>query len=466
MTAAGPASSAGVPGTAVEDLLSLRERVVPRGVSTANVTVMAATSGAIWTDADGSEWIDFAGGIGTLNVGAGHPAVRAAVHAQVDSAFHTCSHVAWHVPYLRLAERLAAVCPVEPPVKVFLCSTGAEAVENAVKIARVATGRPLIVAFAGAFHGRSLMALTLTGKDSPYKTGIGPLAPGVLRAEYAYCRRCPVGLTYPGCQIDCLRSLRAVLDEHGDQVAAVIVEPVLGEGGFVVPPPEFLPRVAEMTRAAGALLIIDEVQTGMGRTGRLFASEHSGCRGDIVLVAKSLAAGLPLAAVAGRAEVMDAPLPGVLGGTYAGNPVACAAALAVLDLFADGTLLARARELGDIALARMRSWAADLRAVGDVRGLGAMVAMELVGPGSAPDAALAKAVQAACARRRLVTIKAGVHDNVIRLLFPLTIDDSSFLEGLDRLGHALEEAVEALEPTDLAVALAPGDQHSAEGGPA
>jgi 4-aminobutyrate aminotransferase/(S)-3-amino-2-methylpropionate transaminase len=440
----------------VEELLALRDRVVPRGVSTANAVVVAETAGPMWTDADGAAWIDFSGGIGTLNVGAGHPAVRAAVHEQVDRAFHTCSHVAWHEPYLRLAERLSAVVPVEPPVKVFLCSTGAEAVENAVKIARVATGRPFVVAFTGGFHGRTFMALTLTGKDVPYKVGVGPLMPGVLRAEYAYCRRCPVGLTYPGCDVDCLSSLRSLLAEHGEKIAAVLVEPVLGEGGFVVPPPEFLPRVAEMTRAAGALLIVDEVQTGMGRTGRLFASEHTGVRGDIVLVAKSLAAGLPLAAVAGRAEVMDAPVPGVLGGTYAGNPVACAAALAVLDLFADGTLLTRARSLGDEALTQLRSWAAAMRVVGDVRGLGAMVAFELVDRTGAPDAALAKAVQAACARRRLVTIKAGIHDNVIRLLFPLSIDDGTFRDGLDRLGDALEEAVEAHDTTGRPLAAAGG----------
>jgi 4-aminobutyrate aminotransferase/(S)-3-amino-2-methylpropionate transaminase len=425
------------PRAGVAELLALRERVVPRGVSTANATVIASSEGAAWTDADGREWIDFSGGIGTLNVGAGNPAVRAALHRQVDTLLHTCSHVAWNEPYLRVAERLAGLTPVEHPAKVLLCSTGAEAVENAVKIARVATGRPRIVAFHGAFHGRSLMALSLTGKERPYKQDVGPLSPDVLRADYAYCRRCPLGLRYPDCGVACLGSLRQVLADHGDSVAAVIVEPVLGEGGFVVPPPEFLPQVAEMTRAAGALLIADEVQTGMGRTGRLFACEHTGVRPDMLLTAKSLAGGMPLAAVVGRADVMDAPAPGVLGGTYAGNPVACAAALAVLDLLADGTLLRRAEALGERAMARLRAFAATHDFIGDVRGLGAMVAVEIVDETGAPDAERTRQIQLACARQRLVTIRAGVHDNVVRLLFPLTIDDETFDAGLDRLGAAL-----------------------------
>jgi len=426
----------------VAELLELRQRVVPRGVSTANPTVIDSAEGATWVDADGEEWIDFTGGIGVLNVGAGHPQVRAAVHEQVDRLLHTCSHVAWHEPYLRLAERLAEVAPIEGPAKTLLCNSGAEAVENAVKIARAATGRPLAVAFDMAFHGRTLLALSLTGKEHPYKDGVGPFVDQVRRVPYASCFHCPVGLAYPGCGIGCLEGLRRLLAADGDRVAAVIVEPVQGEGGFFVPPPEFLPMVAELTRAAGALLIVDEIQSGFGRTGRLFACEHTAVRPDLLVTAKSLAAGLPLSAVVGRAAVMDAPGPGALGGTYGGSPVACAAALAVLDLFADGELARRADRLGARVLTRMRAWQEETPAIGDVRGLGAMVAMELVVPGGGPATELALRLQRACQERHLLVIRCGLHDTVVRLLFPLTIDDATLDAGLGRLEAALGAAVD------------------------
>ncbi len=430
----------GTRSSSVADLLALRQRVVPRGVSTANPTVIDRAEGAVWVDRDGDEWIDFTGGIGVLNVGAGHAAVRAAVHRQVDQLLHTCSHVAWHEPYLRVAERLSAVAPIDGPAKVMLCNSGAEAVENAVKIARAATGRPLTVAFDMAFHGRTVLALSLTGKEHPYKDGVGPFPTEVRRVPYASCFHCPVGLSYPGCAIRCLDGLRRVLAEEGERVAAVIVEPVQGEGGFFVPPPEFLPMVAELTHAAGALLIMDEIQSGFGRTGRLFACEHTGVRPDLLVTAKSLAGGLPLSAVVGRAAVMDAPGPGTLGGTYGGNPVACAAALAVLELFADGELPRRADALGLRALTRMRAWQEENPAIGDVRGLGAMVALEVVGPAGAPDPALALRIHRACQDRRLLIIRAGLHDTVVRLLFPLTIDEGTLDEGLDRLEAALRAA--------------------------
>ncbi|MBJ7608270.1 MAG: aspartate aminotransferase family protein [Candidatus Dormibacteraeota bacterium] len=411
------------PGGRTGDLLSLRARVVPRGVSTANPTVIDSATGSVWTDVDGDDWIDFTGGIGSLNVGAGHPAVVAAITEQAQRLLHTCSHVAWHEPYLRLAERLATMVPIDPPVKVMLCTTGAEAVENAVKIARAATGRPLVVSFSAAFHGRTWMALSLTGKERPYRNGIGPLV--------AEVRRVPFGEIEP---------LSELLAAHGEAVGAVIVEPILGEGGFVIPPADFLPRVAELTRAAGAVLIADEVQTGFGRTGRLFACEHTGVRPDLMVLGKSIGGGLPLAAVAGRSELMDAPGPGVLGGTYAGNPVACAASLAVCDLFADGSLLERANALGIHARARLEAAveAAGVRA--DVRGLGAMVAVEFFDQAGAPHTAMAAAVQAGCMRRRLLTLRAGMDDNVLRLHCALAIEEELLDRGLDVITDAINEA--------------------------
>jgi len=425
----------------VDELLRLRQRVVPRGVSTANPTVIDRAEGARWVDRDGGEWIDFTAGIGVLNVGAGNPSVRQAVHEQVDKLLHTCSHVAWHEPYLRLCERLAEIAPIAGPAKVLLVNSGAEAVENAVKIARAATGRPLAVSFEMGFHGRTILALSLTGKEHPYKDGVGPFVADVRRVPYASCFHCPVQLTYPDCGIDCLHALAELLAREGDRVAAVIVEPVQGEGGFYVPPPEFLPKVAELTRRAGALLIVDEIQSGFGRTGRLFACQHTGVEPDLLVTAKSLAGGLPLAAVVGRAEVMDAPGPGALGGTYGGNPVACAAALAVLDLVADGSLARRADVLGARVLTRLRAWQEDHPEIGDARGLGAMVAMELVAGDGGPDRPLALRLQQACQDRRLLIIRAGLHDTVVRLLFPLTIDDETLEEGLLRLEQALHEAL-------------------------
>ena len=439
MEPAGADTEGGGPSSNAQ-LRSLRERVIPRGISTANPPVIASATGSTWTDVDGAEWIDFTGGIGTLNAGAGHPAVVAAITAQAERLLHTCSHVAWHEPYLRLAGRLSEMVPVEAPVKVMLCSTGAEAVENAVKIARAATGRPLIVGFNAAFHGRTWMALSLTGKERPYRDGIGPFIAEVRHVAY--------GTTGP---------LRDLLAAEGEQVAAVIVEPVLGEGGFVIPEESFLPDVARLTRAAGALLIADEVQTGFGRTGRLFACEHTGVRPDIVVLGKSIAGGMPLAAVAGRAAVMDAPGPGVLGGTYAGNPVSCAAALAICDLFADETLLEGARAVGAHARTRLDAAveAAGLRA--EVRGLGAMVAVEFHDDAGGPATAVAAAVQAACAKRRLLTMRAGVDDNVLRLHCALNIDRELLDRGLDLLADALDDAAvhAASEPTDtVAIAAA------------
>jgi 4-aminobutyrate aminotransferase/(S)-3-amino-2-methylpropionate transaminase len=314
-------------------------------------------------------------------------------------------------------------------------------VENAVKIARVATGRQAVLAFEDGFHGRTLLAMSLTSKVHPYKAGFGPFAPEVYRAPFAYCYRCAYHLEHPSCGIACVEALEDIFkrDVAAEEVAAVIVEPVLGEGGFVVPPGEYLPRLRALTERHGILLIADEVQTGFGRTGKLFACEHSGVVPDLLVTSKSIAAGLPLAGVTGRAEVMDAPGVGGLGGTYSGNPVALAAAHAVLDAFADGSLLARANRIGEMVRTRAEAWKARFPLVGDVRGQGAMWALELVKDRAtrAPAKDETNAVTQKAYERGLLTITAGTYGNVLRTLMPLVISDDELREGLDVLESAL-----------------------------
>jgi 4-aminobutyrate aminotransferase/(S)-3-amino-2-methylpropionate transaminase len=353
---------------------------------------------------------------------------------------------------VRLARRLAEITPGTHAKKTLLVNSGAEAVENAVKIARAATGRPAIIAFDNSFHGRTNMALTLTGKVSPYRAGFAPFALDIHHIPYPYCYRCEHRAAHDedaggaGCCHEWRTALeRAFLTRvSANQVAAVIVEPVQGEGGFVVPPPDFLPELREVCSRHGILLIADEVQTGFGRTGRMFACEHAGVEPDLMLIAKSLAAGLPLAAVVGRAELMDAPAPGGLGGTYGGNPVACAAALAVIDAFEREDLVARAQRLGEMALARMREWQSRFALIGDVRGLGAMVAIELVRDRTTREPAVAEtaAVLVRARERGLLLIKAGLFDNVIRLLMPLVTSDEQMVRGLDILGDVLADVSE------------------------
>jgi 4-aminobutyrate aminotransferase/(S)-3-amino-2-methylpropionate transaminase len=410
-------------------------------VATTVPTLVAQAEGARLRDVDGNEFIDFAAGIGVVNVGHRPAPVVEAVRAQVDRLLHTCAHVAMYEAYLRLAERLAAVTPGGWAKKVLLVNSGAEAVENAVKIARAATGRRAVVCFEYAFHGRTLLALSLTSKIKPYKFGFGPFAPEVYRAPYSYPYRCPRGGDPADCPICTGRALEAFLKTHVDaeEVAAVIVEPVAGEGGFIVPRPEFLPTVAAICRRHGILLIADEIQTGFGRTGRLFAVEHAGVAPDLLVLSKSLAAGLPLAAVVGRAEVMDAPGVGGLGGTFGGNPVSCAAALATLDLVTDPAFLERAGRLGAAVRGRLGQMAGRYPLVGEARGLGAMAALELVRDRATkePAAEETAAVLRGCHERGLFILKAGVYDNVVRLLPPLTIGDEELETGLQILEEAL-----------------------------
>ena len=426
----------GTLGEDADELKALRERYVPRGVTTAHPLVADHAKGSEMWDTSGRRYIDFVGGIGVMNVGHNHPRVMAAVREQLDRVTHTAFQVVMYESYLRLAERLCEVAPGDGPKKAIFFSTGAEAVENAVKIARAATGRPAVISFTGGFHGRTLLALSLTGTVNPYKQNFGPYAAEVYQTPFPYEYR---GWTTEAAlaQLDDLFASEV----PPERVAAIIIEPVLGEGGFVPAPSKFLRALRELTERHGIMLIADEIQTGFGRTGKFFAIEHSGVTPDLMTVAKSLAAGFPLSAVVGRAEVMDAPAPGGLGGTYAGNPVACAAGVAVMDVMRDEKLPERAMRIGSVIEERMRTWAAEHELVGDVRVLGAMAGMELVRDrkSKTPADTETARILSLARERGLLLLRSGMHHNVIRTLMPLNIPDDQLMEGLDILGSALAE---------------------------
>ena len=419
-----------------EDLARRRAAAVPRGVGNMlQVYADRASNAELW-DVEGRRLIDFASGIAVLNTGHLHPKVQAAVGAQLSRLSHACFQVTPYESYVALAERLNSLMPAVGPHKTLFLTTGAEAVENAIKIARYHTHRSAVIAFGGGFHGRTLACMSLTGKVQPYKAGFGPLLPEVFHA--------PFPMAYHG--VSTAQSLAALehlfkADVDPARVAAIIVEPVQGEGGFYVAPPEFLRALRALCDQHGIVLIIDEIQTGFARTGRMFAIEHSGVEPDLMTVAKSLAGGVPLSAVIGKAPIMDAPLAGGLGGTYAGSPLGCAAGLAVLDVIETEKLCARADRLGSTLLARLSDLQTRWSCIGDVRGLGAMVAMELVKDrcADAPDADLAKALVQAAGRRGLVLLSCGIYGNVIRFLTPLTIPDGILAEGLAILEAALED---------------------------
>src|SRR5271165_233744 len=338
-----------IPGPKSQELMRRRQAAVPRGVGHATPIFAARGEGAILEDVDGNRFLDFAGGIGVQNVGHRAPSVVAAIRQQLDAFIHTCFSVAPYEKYIALAEKLNTLTPGGFAKKTILLNSGAEAIENAVKIARAYTHRPAIICFEDAYHGRTMLTMSLTSKTHPYKAGFAPFATDIYRIPYAYCYRCSYSLQYPSCGVFCAHHLEDTFKRvvAAEAVAAVVAEPVLGEGGFVTPPPEFFKVLQEICRRHGILFIADEVQTGFGRTGALFACERYGIAPDLLVTAKSLGGGLQLSAVTGRAEVMDAPVVGGLGGTFGGNPLACAAALAVLDQFEDGDLLARANELGE-----------------------------------------------------------------------------------------------------------------------
>lgn len=432
-----------LPGPKARVLLELREKYVPRGVSNLAPIFAEEARGALIKDVDGNTFIDFAGAIGVMNVGHSPAPVVEAISRQAEKFIHTCFHVAMYEPYVRLAEKLAMITPGDHEKKVMLANSGAEAVENAVKIARKATGRTGIVCFEYAFHGRTLMAMTLTSKVKPYKYGFGPFAPDIYRIPFAYCYRCPHGCSYPGCDLMCAKDLERFFDTSvlPENIAAVIVEPVQGEGGFIVPPPEFLPRIAEICRKNDILLIVDEIQTGFARTGKLFASEHFGLVPDLITVSKSMGAGVPISGVVGRAELMEAPNPGEIGGTYGGSPLGCVAALEVIEIIEKDHLSQRAKANGRVITERFRVMQEKYPVIGDVRGLGAMVAIELVKDKDTkePNKELTANLAKECWRRGLLLLTAGVYGNVIRTLSPLVITDEQLNEGLDIIEEAFSQ---------------------------
>ncbi len=421
------------------ELARRRTDAIPRGVAN-SLAVYAdhASNAEIW-DVEGRRYIDFGSGIAVLNSGHLHPRIKAAIAAQLEKLSHACFQVTPYESYVALAERLNALAPGPGPWKTLFLTTGAEAVENAIKIARYHTRRSGVIAFGGGFHGRTIACSSLTGKVQPYKAGFGAMLPEVFHA--------PFPMAFHGISVDdSFAALEQLFKSSVDpaRIAAIIVEPVQGEGGFYVAPPEFLHRLRSLCDTHGMLLVADEIQTGFARTGRMFACEHSGVVPDLMTVAKSIAGGVPLSAVIGKAAIMDAPAPGGLGGTYAGSPLACAAGLAVLDVIEDEKHCERAQHIGRLLTARLRDLQTRWSCIGDVRGVGAMVAMELVRnrQPDAPDADLTRALVQAAGRRGLVLLSCGVYSNVIRFLAPLTIPDAQLAEGMAILEAALEDVAQ------------------------
>jgi 4-aminobutyrate aminotransferase / (S)-3-amino-2-methylpropionate transaminase / 5-aminovalerate transaminase len=414
-----------VPGPLSREILARKELVVAEPLSVYLPLVIAEGRGATLTDVDGNTFVDFTGGVGCLNVGHSHPRVVEAIREQAERFTHTDFTVIPYENYVALAERLIELAPISGELRVGFFNSGAEAIENAVKFARAATGRRAVIAFEGGFHGRTLLALSLTSKTHPYKAGLGPFAPDIYRVPF-----------------DNLEALRYAFKTHvaAEEVAAIVFEPVQGESGFIVPSHDFVRGLRELCDEHGIVLVADEVQTGFCRTGRVFAMEHFGVEPDLMAIAKSVAAGLPLSGVIGRAEIMNAPGDSAVGGTYVGNPVAIAAANAVLDVIAEERLAERAEALGETIRARMEAWRERFEAVTDVRGLGAMLAIEMSRNGN-PDAELAGAVTEAATRRGLLLLKAGIFSNCIRVLAPLVIEEAELDEALGAWEEALQEAL-------------------------
>ncbi len=430
-----------IPGPRSLALSELRQKLLPRAIFHYHPIFIRRGEGALLEDVDGNVFIDFAGGLGCLAVGSGPEEVVAAVHEQADRLLFSCVHVAMHEPYLALVERLIGLLPGAAPKKGILVNSGAEAVENAIKLARAFTKRKAILTFQNSFHGRTLLALALTSKTKTYKAGFGPFPSEVYRLPFAYCYRCPLTLTYPACDVACADLLKDAFENQvapGD-VAALIVEPVQGEGGFVVPPAEYLPRLQHICRQHGILFIVDEVQTGFARTGSMFAFQQLGLEPDLVILSKALADGLPLSAVLGRAEILDSAQVGGLGGTFGGNPVSCAAALKVLEKIEREQLCTRASQIGAQTCHRARQWQERFVRIGDIRAQGAMVGIEFVESrtGKEPATDCVAKLKMECLRRGLVLISAGTYSNIVRFLIPLVIDDATLQQGLDVLENSM-----------------------------
>ena len=427
-----------IPGPRSREILARKERVVAEPLSIYLPVVIQEGRGALVTDVDGNTFLDFTGGVGCLNVGHSHPRVVAAAQEQLERFSHTDFTIVPYEVYVTLAERLTKLAPIGGETRAAFFNAGTEAIENAVKFARAYTRRPAVIAFEGGFHGRTLLSVSLTSKTHPYKAGLGPFSPEVYRVPFAQDYRGPTAAEALG---DLERAL--VTQVAAEQVAAIVIEPVQGEGGFVVAPREFLRGVRRICDENGIVLVVDEVQTGFGRTGRMWAIEHYGVEPDLMAVAKSIAAGLPLSGVIGRAEIMDAPGDSAIGGTYVGNPVAQAAALAVLDVVEEEGLAERASAIGETMRERMVRWQDRFPAIGDVRGLGAMLAIELVEDRETkrPAPELASAVTEAAAARGLLLLKSGIYSNCIRVLCPLVVTDAELDEALDVWEQALEASL-------------------------
>jgi 4-aminobutyrate aminotransferase/(S)-3-amino-2-methylpropionate transaminase len=429
-----------LPGPRSREILERKARTVADPLSITFPLVIAEGRGATVTDVDGNTFLDLTGGVGCLNVGHSHPQVVAAAREQLDRFGHTDFTVVPYEVYVRLAERLCELVPISAPTKAAFFNAGTEAVENAIKFARSYTKRSAVIAFEGGFHGRTLLSLSLTSKTHPYKAGLGPFAPEIYRVPFAQDYRGPDART-------ALAALEQALVTQvaAEDVAAIVIEPVQGEGGFVVAPRPFMEGVRRVCDDNGIVLVVDEVQTGFGRTGKLFAIEHYGVEPDLITMAKSIAAGLPLSAVVGRAEIMDAPGDSAIGGTYVGNPVAQAAALAVLDVIDEDDLVQRAAAIGETLRTRMSSWHERFEAVGDVRGIGAMMAIELVHDRDSKDPApeLASAVVEAAMERGVLLLKSGIYSNCIRVLVPLVITDAELDEALEVWEEALQTTLAA-----------------------
>lgn len=428
-------------GNLTKELLAKKDRYVAKGISNVAPIFVEYGKGAAVRDVDGNVYLDFYGGIGVLNAGHCPDPVLKSIRDQSEKLLHTCFMVSMYESYVNLAEKLVAMTPGSGPKKAMFVNSGAEAVENAVKIARAATKRPGVIAFEAGYHGRTLLTMTLTSKVKPYKHEFGPFAPEIYKVPSAYCYRCIFKATYPECGLHCLEHFDRFFVSEVDpsNVAAMVIEPVQGEGGFIVPPKEFIPGLKAICEKHGIVFIADEIQTGFGRTGKMFAMEHFGVTPDLMTLAKSIAAGLPLSAVVGKAEIMDVPTPGRIGGTFGGNPVACAAALATIGCIEKERLSEKAEILGARLTKHLKDLQERIPAIGDVRSLGAMVAIELVKDRKTKEPAreFASGVIAECFKRGLLTMGAGIFSNVVRFLPPLVITD----EQLEKAIAIIEESV-------------------------
>jgi len=427
-----------------KELLDRRQKSVPQAPFNITPAFIKEAKGAVMIDLEGRELVDFAGGIGVNNVGHSHPKVAQAVKDQADKFLHTCWHVGMYESYVQLAEKLNELAPGDFQKQTMFANSGAEAVENAVKAVRYASNRPAIITFENAFHGRTLLTMTMTSKVKPYKFNFGPFAPEIYRMPYAYCYRCPFNLKYPQCQVACADYLEDFFKNHvaAESTAAVVAEPIQGEGGFITPPPEYFPKLQAICRKYDIALVMDEVQSGAGRTGKFLATEHwQGVEPDVITMAKSLAGGMPLSSITGRADIMSKPHVGGMGGTYAGNPLSCRAALAVLDvLYSDG-LLQKGAQLGDKVRSRLDEMQSKYGIIGEVRGKGAMLGLELVKDRESKEPATdeAKKLTQICFDKGLVILSCGKYGNVIRTLMPLVITDEQLERGLQILEEGLAE---------------------------